>query len=142
MAEAKKGDTVKVHYVGRLENGEQFDSSEGREPLEFTIGENQVIPGFENGVLGLVEGEKTIVKIQPEDAYGPHYDEMIITVERSKFPDGVVPEPGQKFQLKQPDGQVFVVTVTDIDDEMVTLDGNHPLAGMILNFEIELIKII
>lgn len=142
MAEAKKGDTVKVHYTGILENGEQFDSSKGRDPLEFTIGEGQVIPGFENGVVGLNPGETRNVKIPPEEGYGPRYEEMVLNVERSKFPEGVTPEIGQQLQLKQPDGKVFVVTITGIEKDTVTLDANHPLAGKVLNFEIELVEIV
>lgn len=142
MAEAKKGDTVKVHYTGILENGEQFDSSKGRDPLEFTIGNGQVIPGFENGVIGLNLGESKTVKIPPEEGYGPRYEEMVLKVDKSKFPEGSTPEIGQQLQLKQLDGKVFVVSITDIEDDSITLDANHPLAGKVLNFEIELVEIL
>ncbi len=105
MPEAKKGDTVKVHYTGRFEDGEIFDSSTGKEPLEFTIGKGEVIPGFEEAIIGMNTGESKTVKIPPEKAYGPRYDELVLTVERSRFPDDMEPQLGQQLQLRQPDGQ-------------------------------------
>lgn len=125
MPEAKKGDTVKVHYTGRFEDGEIFDSSTGKEPLEFTIGKGEVIPGFEEAIIGMNTGESKTVKIPPEKAYGPRYDELVLTVERSRFPDDMEPQLGQQLQLRQPDGRTFIVTITDINETAVTLDANH-----------------
>ncbi|ACR80431.1 MULTISPECIES: FKBP-type peptidyl-prolyl cis-trans isomerase [Kosmotoga] len=142
MPEAKKGDTVKVHYTGRFEDGEIFDSSTGKEPLEFTIGKGEVIPGFEEAIIGMNTGESKTVKIPPEKAYGPRYDELVLTVERSRFPDDMEPQLGQQLQLRQPDGRTFIVTITDINETAVTLDANHPLAGKDLVFEINLIEIV
>lgn len=142
MPKAKKGDTVKVHYTGRFEDGEIFDSSTGKEPLEFTIGKGEVIPGFEEAIIGMNTGETKTVKIPPEKAYGPRYDELVLTVERSRFPDDVQPQIGQQLQLRQPDGRTFIVTISDINETAVTLDANHPLAGKDLVFEINLIEIV
>jgi FKBP-type peptidyl-prolyl cis-trans isomerase 2 len=137
---AAQGDTVKVHYTGTLDDGTVFDSSEGRDPLEFTIGSNSVIPGFESAVVGLTVGESTRVVIGPEDAYGPRLDGKVVVVERSRLPDEPEPEPGMVLQAQGPDGTVLL-TIADVADDQVTLDGNHPLAGQQLTFEIELAEI-
>lgn len=141
MAQAKTNDTVRVHYTGRLEDGTVFDSSREREPLEFTIGEGQVIPGFENGVIGMNPGETKTLEISAESAYGPYRDDMLLDVSRDQFPDTIQPTVGQRLQLRQPDGQTMLVTVSEVRDEDVTLDANHPLAGKDLIFDVELVEI-
>ncbi len=141
METAAHGDTVKVHYTGTLDDGTMFDSSAGRDPLEFTIGSRRVIPGFENAVIGLAVGEKTTVVIGPEDAYGPRTDEKIMVVDRARLPADPAPAVGMVVQGKVPEGTVEFV-ITTIDEGQVTLDGNHPLAGKQLTFEIELAAIV
>ena len=141
MAQAKSGDTVRVHYTGRLEDGGVFDSSEGREPLEFVLGAQQVIPGFEEAVDGLSPGEERSVSIPADRAYGPRREEMVLTVGRDQFPDEIRPEVGQQLQMSQ-EGQVAVVTVTGVSDAEVTLDANHPLAGKDLVFDVQLVEIV
>jgi peptidylprolyl isomerase len=137
---AAQGDTVRVHYTGTLDDGTVFDSSAGRDPLEFTIGSNMVIPGFESAVVGLQVGDSTKVVIGPEDAYGPRLDGKVIVVERSHLPDEPEPAPGMVLQAQGPEGTILL-TITDVQDDQVTLDGNHPLAGQQLTFEIELAEI-
>ena len=130
MTTAAQGDTVKVHYTGTLDDGTVFDSSAGRDPLEFTIGANAVIPAFELAVMGLEEGGT-------EDAYGPWLEEKVVVVERDRLPGEPEPEPGMVLQAKGPEG-TLLLTITDVQSDEVTLDGNHPLAGQQLTFEIEL----
>ena len=142
MAQAKEGDTVKVHYTGKLEDGTVFDTSEERAPLEFTIGSGQIIRGFEQGVVGMEPGEAKTATIPPEEAYGPHREDMTLTVDRGQFPEEINPEPGQQHQVQQPDGRAAVVTVSDVSESTVTLDANHPLAGQPLTFEIRLVDIV
>jgi len=141
MAQAKKGDTVKVHYTGRLDDGTVFDSSEGRDPLEFTVGSGQLIPGFDSGVTGMNVGESKTVQIPSQDAYGPHHEEMVIEVGRDEFPPDVTPAIGDQLQMRHDTGRVIMVTVTEIGDEKVTLDANHPLAGKDLTFDIQLVEV-
>jgi FKBP-type peptidyl-prolyl cis-trans isomerase 2 len=138
MSQVKDGDTVKVHYTGTLEDGSVFDSSEGRDPLEFILGQGQLIAGFEKTVLGMTAGESRTVKIPAEEAYGPYRDEMVLAVPRSQFPPDMNPEPGLQLQVGQDDDQEMLVTITKITDDEVTLDANHPLAGKELTFTIEL----
>ncbi|WP_214020681.1 peptidylprolyl isomerase [Methanoculleus sp.] len=142
MAQAKEGDTVKVHYTGKLEDGTVFDTSEERAPLEFTIGSGQIIQGFEKAVVGMEPGEAKTATIQPEEAYGPHREDMTLTVDREQFPEEIDPEPGQQLQVQQPDGRAAVVVVSDVSESTVTLDANHPLAGQPLTFEIRLVDIV
>lgn len=141
MMQAKNGDIVKVHYTGKLIDGTEFDSSVERNPLQFTLGEGQLIPGFEQAVLGMNLGESKTVKIPADQAYGPHRDEMVMVVERDRFPAQISPEIGQQFEIRQSDDQAFVVVVTDVSTSSVTLDGNHPLAGEDLIFDIQLVEI-
>lgn len=141
MAEAKQGDDVKVHYTGRLEDGTVFDSSQDRDPLEFTLGEGQVIPGFEEAVQGMGEGESKTTTIAADEAYGPRRDDLILPVERDRFPEDVDPEVGQPLQMQTNDGQVVQVVVQEIKDGTVMLDANHPLAGQDLTFDIELVEL-
>ena len=142
MAEAKNGDTVKVHYTGKLDDGTVFDTSIDREPMQFTIGEGQLIPDFEQAAVGMNPGESKTIQIPAENAYGPHHQEMIMVVERSQFPEDLKPEVGQQLQVRQANSQDFVVTVIAVSDSNVTLDGNHPLAGKDLTFDIQLAEIV
>ena len=141
MGQAKTGDSVKIHYTGTLDDGTQFDSSEGREPLAFELGSGQVIPGFDKAVDGMAVGESKKVNIPAEDAYGPHHPQMVQEVPRSALPDDLEPEEGMGLQAQGPDGQVINLVVTAIQDDSITVDGNHPLAGKALNFDIELVSI-
>jgi peptidylprolyl isomerase len=142
MTPAKHGDTVKVHYVGKLRDGTVFDTSREREPIEFTIGESQLIPGFEQAVVGMGAGESKTVEIASDEAYGPRNEEMVVIIERNEFPNHLIPKVGQLLQIRQPTGQMFIVTITDVSESNVTLDANHPLAGKDLTFEIQLVEII
>lgn len=142
MQQVKTGDTVKVNYTGTLDDGSVFDTSTGRDPLEFKIGEGQVISGFEQAVIGMITGESRTTKILAEDAYGPHRKEMVIVVERGKLPQDLNPEVGVQLEVRRPDGHFFPVLVTDVSDGDITLDANHPLAGKDLTFNIELVEIV
>ena len=139
---AKQGDTVRVHYKGKLDDGNEFDSSAGREPLEFRIGTGQVIAGFERTVDGMQPGETRTARLNPGDAYGTHRADLVVELPKEQFPEGITPEPGQQLELQQEDGQRIPVTITDAEGETVTLDANHPLAGEALTFEIELVEIV
>jgi peptidylprolyl isomerase len=141
MAQAKKGDTVKVHYTGKLDDGSVFDTSADREPLQFTIGEGQIIPDFEQAVVGMNPGDSKTVQIPSDRAYGPHREEMVMEVDRNEFPADLEPKIDQRLQVSQQDGQTFAVTVTAVSETKVTLDGNHPLAGKDLTFDIQLSEI-
>ena len=136
---AKTGNTVKVHYTGSLNDGTVFDTSVGREPLQFTIGQGQLIPGFEQAVIGMKIGESTTVNIPAAEAYGLHRDDLVIAMERSQLPDNI--EVGQQLQMMQTDGSTVVVTVIEISETTAMIDANHPLAGEDLIFEIELVEI-
>jgi len=142
MAQAKIGDTVRVNYTGRLDDGTVFDSSLRSGPLEFTIGDGQLIPGFENAVIGMTPGEIKTQKVLAEDAYGPHADFLVIEVDRRRVPPDLDPKVGDRLQLQHPDGRVTSVLVTEVGDTTITLDANHPLAGKDLTFEIELLEIV
>ncbi len=142
MTGCKDGDKVKVHYTGKLENGEVFDSSRtGDKPLEFVVGSGQVIPGFDSGVKGLAANETKTITIPPEQAYGVKQEQLIFDVERSQLPEGLEPQVGQQLAISGQDGRQAPVWITAVNDSKVTLDGNHPLAGKTLIFEIELIEI-
>ena len=141
-ATAKEGDTVKVHYTGTLEDGSVFDTSVEREPLQFTIGEGTVIPGFEQGVIGMKLGESKTITIPADQAYGPYYEDRVWVVDRDQLPPGMEPEVGQRLQTTQANGQIVVVTVINVSESTVTVDANHPLAGKDLTFEIQLVEII
>ena len=138
---ANDGDTVKVHYTGTLEDGTVFDTSRGQEPLEFTLGEGNIIPGFEETVKGMLVGQTKMVTIPAEEAYGPHRDELVMVIERDKLPEGMNTAIGQQLQMQQADGGTAVVVVTDVSETTITIDANHPLAGKDLTFEIELVEI-
>lgn len=141
MAEAQKGDTVHIHYTGRLNDGTVFDTSENRDPLGFVLGEGTVIPGFEAAVEGMAEGEEKTATIEAEEAYGPRREELLLEVEREKMPADLEPEVGQPLQMKTADGQSVQVTIVKVEDEQVVLDANHPLAGRDLTFDISLVRI-
>ena len=131
------GTTVRVHYRGTLDDDSEFDSSAGRDPLEFTIGSGQVIPGFEQAVGDLAVGEKTTVRIEAEEAYGPRHDEAVQRIPRDAFPEE--PPVGVMVELQAPDGRTLAATVTEIAEDAIELDFNHPLAGEALTFELELV---
>jgi peptidylprolyl isomerase len=141
MSGVQADSTVKVHYTGKLEDGEVFDTSDGREPLEFKLGTNQVIPGFEAGVLDMNVGDKKEITIEPDDAYGPSLTELILQIPADQFPADHEPKIGDQYGLKSPDGQDMAVRVIAIDGENITLDANHPLAGQKLIFELELVEV-
>ncbi|MBO0350846.1 peptidylprolyl isomerase [Phormidium pseudopriestleyi FRX01] len=141
MTEAKQGDMVKVHYTGKLDDGTVFDSSIDRDPLEFVLGEGQLIAGFEQAVLGMTPGESKTEKIPAEEAYGPHREEMVVEVERQQLPDDIPLDVGQQLQIQQAPNQIIPVVITAISESKVTLDANPPLAGKDLIFEIELVGI-
>ena len=141
MSKVKDGDTVKVHYKGTLKDGSVFDTSENREPLEFTLGEGQLIPGFEKAVVGLTTGDTTSVDIPSGEAYGEVREDLIINVPKEQLPDEVEPQVGMQLQLNQPNGQPVPVRITEVGDAELTLDANHPLAGEDLKFDIELVEV-
>ena len=142
MAQAKHGDTVKIHYTGKLEDGTVFDTSTGRDPLQFNIGESQVIQGFEKGVTGMNLNELKTVTIPSDEAYGPHREEMVLNIPRDQFPPNIEPEIGQQLELGQENGQTTIAIVSQLSKSNVTLDANHPLAGETLIFDIQLIEIV
>ena len=142
MKIAEKGDTVKLHYTGKMTNGEVFDSSLDIDPFEFDLGAEQVIEGFEEGVLGMKEGEKKTVEIPMEKAYGPKIDEYILQVPRTQLPPELEPEIGIPLRMPMPDGQAIDVMIIAFDEETITLDANPPLAGEDLIFDLELIGIL
>ena len=139
--QVKNGDTVRVHYHGRLTDGTTFDSSDGRDPLEFQVGAGMVIKGFDNGVLDMQVGDKRTLEIPVEEAYGPKNAELIMEFPKDNIPAELNPEVGMDLQMSNPEGQVFPVKVAAIGSEFITLDANHPLAGEPLVFDIELVEI-
>jgi peptidylprolyl isomerase len=141
MTVAVQGNTVKIHYTGTLDNGSVFDTSEGREPLEFTLGGGQVIAGFDEAVTGMAVGEKKSVKVPVDKAYGPRNEELVIAAPKEHVPADISPEVGQKLQMGGPNGEMVVVTVVEITDSHIMLDANPPLAGEDLNFDIELVAV-
>ncbi|HOZ97904.1 MAG TPA: peptidylprolyl isomerase [Niabella sp.] len=141
MQEVKKGDKVKVHYHGKLTNGETFDSSEGRDPLEFEVGSGMVIKGFDDGVTGMLVGEKKTIQIPVIEAYGEKIAEMIIEMPKSQFPEDMNLEVGLPLVMSDNSGQQFQVVITEIKEDSVVLDANHPLAGKDLIFDLEVVSI-
>ena len=142
MQQVKNGDKVKVHYHGKLTSGETFDSSEGRQPLEFEVGSGMVIKGFDDGVMGMKVGDKKTINIPAELAYGSKNPEMIIDFPKSQFPDGMAVEIGMPLMMSSASGQQIPVTVVDVKEEAVVLDANHHLAGEELIFDLELVEIV
>ncbi|TPI09199.1 peptidylprolyl isomerase [Mesorhizobium sp. B4-1-3] len=141
MTQAKNGDTVRINYTGRLVDGTQFDAS-GSEPLQFTLGEGQVIPGLENHVEGMEVGAKTTVTVPADAAYGPHRPEAVVTIDRASVPENINVDIGTRLQARTREGRAMQVTVIGVDDASVKLDGNHPLAGKDLVFDVELVEIV
>ncbi len=141
MQQAKKGDTVKIHYHGKLTDGSTFDSSEGREPLEFEIGSGMVIKGFDDGVTGMAIGEKKTINIPANEAYGDPQEDMIMEFPRNQFPADMEPQLGMQLNMSNGAGQNFPVVIVEVKDEVVVLDANHPLAGKELIFDLELVEI-
>lgn len=142
MTQASNGDTVRIHYSGKLKDGTVFDSSDGKDPLQFTIGEKTIIPDLEESIVGMTVGDAATVEIPSENAYGPRRPEAVQAVERSMIPENVEVAVGSQLQATAPDGQVIVLTVVEAGPENVTLDANHPLAGEDLVFDIELVEIV
>jgi peptidylprolyl isomerase len=141
MPHPRTGDTIAVHYTGRLDDGRVFDSSKERAPLEMAVGEKQVIPAFEAAVTQMEPGEARTVTVPAEEAYGPHRPELMVAVDRAEFPEHIQPAVGQKLQVQRKDGMVTEVRVAEVSDDEVTLDANHPLAGQNLTFDLELVEI-
>lgn len=141
MSQAKSGDTVQVHYTGTFDDGTQFDSSVGAEPLQVTLGQGQVIPGFEAALEGMAVGDTKTINLPAAEAYGEHVPEMVQEVERSNIPAEIELAVGVQLQAQGPDGTPFLLVVTELKEETVTLDGNHPLAGKVLNFDLEMVSI-
>lgn len=141
MQQAQNGDKVKVHYHGKLRSGETFDSSQGRDPLEFELGSGQVIKGFDEGIKGMQVGDKKTIEIAVVDAYGEKQQEMIIEFPKDQFPPDMNPEAGMQLMMSNGSGQQFPVTIVDVKEESVVLDANHPLAGQELIFDLELVEI-
>ena len=142
MAAASIGDTVKVHYSGSFTDGTRFDSSHDGQPLEFTIGSGQIVPGFEEAVVGMQPGESKSTTIPSDKAYGPYREELAIQVNRTDLPPNLTPEIGQRLQLENKGGKTLIVLITDVNEASITLDANHPLAGKDLNFDISLVEIV
>jgi peptidylprolyl isomerase len=142
MAQAKKGDKVNVHYTGTLKDGTEFDSSRKREPLEFELGSDSVIPGFEKIVTGMTPGEKKTGTIPSDEAYGPHHDDRVFETDRNQLPGDLEIKKGQIVEMRRPDGVTIPAIIVAITDHTVSFDANHPLAGQDLTFEIELIEIL
>jgi FKBP-type peptidyl-prolyl cis-trans isomerase 2 len=141
MQQVKNGDTVKVHYQGKLTDGTTFDSSEGRQPLEFEVGSGSVIPGFDNGVIGMSVGDKKTINIPAEEAYGEVEEDRFMEFPINRFPPDLKPEVGMTLTMSDGSGQQFPVAISDVRDDVVILDANHPLAGQELIFDVELMEI-
>lgn len=142
MTQAKKGDQIEIHYTGKLADGSIFDSSVDRDPLAFTLGEGQLIEGFEEAVYGMSKGDRKTVTIPPSKGYGERNDEMVLDVPRSQFPEDIDPVEGQQLQVQNEDSQEILVYISTVTDDTVTLDANPPLAGKELTFELELLSIV
>ena len=142
MAQAKAGDTVRVHYEGQLSDGTIFDSSLEREPIEFILGQDTVIPGFEQAVIGMKAGESKDVSIPPEDGFGEYSEDLVVNIEKSILPPDINPELGMQLEVSSEEENLRVFTIAEIAEDSVTLDGNHPLAGEEIAFKIELLEIL
>jgi FKBP-type peptidyl-prolyl cis-trans isomerase 2 len=142
MGTAEEGNSVKVHYTGKLNDGTVFDSSRERTPIEFTIGKGQLIGGFENALVGMAVNETKTVNIPAAEAYGEHRSELVVDIKKAQFPEDIVPEEGLHLDLKNPEGRVMKAVVTSVAEDEVTIDANHPLAGKDLTFDLELVEIV
>lgn len=141
MSQVKENDTVKVHYTGKLEDGQIFDSSLEREPLEFTLGQGQLIPGFENGILNMSVNQKKTIQIPSAEAYGQVQDELFQEIPKKELPEDIKPEQGMGLVSKTPDGREIQLVVSEVKDDSIVVDANHPLAGKDLIFDIEVLEI-
>jgi peptidylprolyl isomerase len=142
MTQAKEDDTVRVHYTVKLGNDTIVGSTKNEEPLQFTLGKGQVLPSFEQAVIGMNSGESKTVLVTADQAFGPHLDEMVVVVDRGRLPEGINPKEGDRIQLQARSGETMIVSVTDVSDSTITIDGNHPLAGKDLIFDIEFIEVV
>lgn len=142
MTQAKLGDTVKIHFVGWLDDGSEIESSADRGPVTVVLGEQKVPAGIEEGIVGMATGEKRRLNLAPDQAFGPHRPELVHSIERAEVPDHIDLEIGMRLEASGPDGEPIPVTVIDLDDGSVTLDANHPFAGRGLIFEIELVEVV
>lgn len=142
MTQARSGDTVRIHYTGKLANGTRFDSSEGREPLQFRLGSGEIISGLDRQIEGMEVGARSTVTVPASEAYGPHNPNQVQAVPRSSFPEGMDLEPGAQLQATTADGTPLRLTVVELGECEVTVDANHPLAGQDLVFEVELVEIV
>lgn len=141
MSQAKQGDKVKIHFTGKTTSGDVFSTTQGHEPLEFTIGDGIILPGVEDAVKGMDKGERKTVSLTPEQGFGTRLDELILVVDRSQFPQDFEPEEGMELQVPQPDGSLVFFKVIEVGNHEVKLDANHPLAGFPLVFDIQLLEI-
>ena len=137
----KKGDKVKVDYTGTLEDGKVFDTSEGKQPLEFEVGSGQIIKGFDNALIGMEKGQEKEIKLEPADAYGDPNPQLVKKIPKDKLPEGQDPKPGMALMLKTPDGRQFPARIAEVTDKEVSIDLNHPLAGKTLNFKIKVVDV-
>ncbi len=142
MREVQLDDVIRVHYTGKLEDGTEFDSSKGKDPIEFKVGQGNLIAGFEKGVIGMKQGETKTVSIPSEEAYGERQEELIATINKKELPPNISPDVGMPLQMTKPDGQVIPVVVVDISKETITLDANPPLAGKTLIFDLEIMEFV
>jgi len=142
MTQAKEDDTVRVHYTVKLDKDTIVGSTKDQEPLQFTLGKGQVLPGFEQAVVGMNSGESKTVLVTADQAFGPYLDEMVVVVDRGRLPEGINPKEGNRIQLQSRSGETVTVTVMDVSESTVTIDGNHPLAGKDLIFDIEFIEVV
>lgn len=141
MSRVKDGDTVRVHYTGKLEDGQIFDSSRERQPIEFMVGSGNIIPGIEEAVISMESGDTKTIEIPSEEAFGPRQEELVVEIEKSKLPDHITPAMGQTLRMQHTNGTHTDLTIVDVSEERITLDGNHPLAGHKLIFDLELVDI-
>jgi len=141
MTAVAEGTKVKVHYTGTFDDGEVFDSSRQADPLAFEVGAGEVIPGFEQAVVGMQVGDNKKIRLEEDEAYGPYNEEMIIDADPSQFDEGLDPQVGQQFQTQTQDGTPLLLTVIDKDEEKIKLDANHPMAGKALNFDLEIVEV-
>lgn len=142
MTQAKEDDTVRVHYTVKLDKDTVVGSTKSQEPLQFTLGKGQVLPGFEQAVLGMSSGESKTILVTADQAFGPHLDEMVVVVDRGRLPEGLNPKEGDRIQLQTRSGETMTVSVMDVSESTITIDGNHPLAGKDLIFDIEFIEVV
>lgn len=142
MTQAKEGDKVKVHYEGSLDDGTIFESTFEKEPIEVTLGEEKLIPGFENAVLGMSEGDTRNVTVGPEEGFGTRKNDLVVDVDRAEIPEHIDPQEGMMLQIRSEEGNIRYFTIADVSETTVTLDGNHPLAGRDINFKIQLLEVL